>query len=250
MLRADGVTSRFFKKDGKYIINTQGDDGRNHDYEVKFTFGYYPLQQYLVEFPGGRMQVPRTSFDVVKKKWYHQYAGQKIHPHDWLHWTKQSQNWNSMCASCHSTNLQRNYDEATDTYHTTWSNLTVSCESCHGMGKNHVDYVHTNAYLEGKKVKGSYLALYPGQNNSEQLDACVQCHSRRMEITATAGSGSGGLDPCQRRQRFILPTGSSAKRHTSTDRLRKARCSTAAWPVRTATTRILEIYLPKATPSA
>ncbi len=49
---ADGVTSRFFKKDGKFFINTQGDDGSNHDYEVKYTFGFTPLQQYLVEFPG------------------------------------------------------------------------------------------------------------------------------------------------------------------------------------------------------
>ena len=54
------------------------------------------------------MQVPRQSYDVVKKKWFHQYSGQKIDHHDWLHWTKQAQNWNSMCASCHSTNLQRN----------------------------------------------------------------------------------------------------------------------------------------------
>ena len=193
-LRADGITSRFFKRDGKFFINTEGDDGNYHDYEVKYTFGYYPLQQYLVEFPGGRMQVPRQSYDVIKKQWYHQYNGQKIHPHDWLHWTKQSQNWNSMCAACHSTNLQRNYDEATDSYHTTWSHLNVSCESCHGMGKNHVDYIGTTAYREGTKVKGSYLALYKGQKNTEQLSACVQCHSRRMEVSAVPFASTEALD--------------------------------------------------------
>ncbi len=51
---ADGVTSHFFKKDDKYFINTQGADGNNHDYEIKYTFGYTPLQQYLIAFPGGR----------------------------------------------------------------------------------------------------------------------------------------------------------------------------------------------------
>ena len=71
----NGVTSKFFKKDGKFFINTQGEDGANHDYEVKYIFGFTPLQQYLVEFPGGRMQVPRVSWDVKNKKWYHQYAG-------------------------------------------------------------------------------------------------------------------------------------------------------------------------------
>src|SRR5688500_1585590 len=55
---ADGVTSIFFKKDGKYFINTQGEDGNNRDYEVKYIFGFTLIQQYLVEFPGGCMPVP------------------------------------------------------------------------------------------------------------------------------------------------------------------------------------------------
>src|SRR3970282_209556 len=50
---ADGVTSRFFKKGAKFFINTEGDDGKNHDFEVKYIFGFTPLQQYLIEFPGG-----------------------------------------------------------------------------------------------------------------------------------------------------------------------------------------------------
>jgi len=192
---ADGVTSKFFKQDNKFIINTEGEDGKNHDYEVKYTFGYYPLQQYLVAFPGGKMQVPRVSYDVVKKKWFHQYSGQKIFHSDWLHWTHQAQNWNSMCASCHSTNLQRNYDENTDSYKTTYSHINVSCESCHGMGKNHIDYIATDNYKKGAKVKGSYLLLFKGQKNSEQLGAaCVQCHARRMEISSSANHSTEVLE--------------------------------------------------------
>jgi len=81
---ADGVTNTFFKKDGKYFINTQGDDGQQHDYEVLYTFGHFPLQQYLIAFPGGRMQSTRVSWDSRDKKWFHQYAGQKFHYDDWL----------------------------------------------------------------------------------------------------------------------------------------------------------------------
>src|SRR5574339_689944 len=136
---ADGVTSRFFRKDGRFFINTQGDDGHYHDYEVKFTFGFTPLQQYLIEFPGGRMQVPRVSWDTKQKKWFHQYPGQNIPPNDWLHWTGNSQNWNTMCASCHSTNLQKNYDMEADRYNTNYSVMNVSCESCHGPGKLDID---------------------------------------------------------------------------------------------------------------
>ncbi len=193
-LKADGIQSRFFKQEGKFFINTEGDDGKNHDYEVKYTFGFYPLQQYLVEFPGGRMQVPRQSYNVVKKKWFHQYIGQNIDHRDWLHWTKQSQNWNSMCASCHSTGLKRNFDEATNSYHTTYSHLTVSCESCHGKGQNHINYVNTDDYKKGNKTKGSYLLLSKGQKSEEQLSGCVQCHARRMEISSRPIASTEVLD--------------------------------------------------------
>jgi hypothetical protein len=132
-LVADGVSSRFYKKDGKYYINTQGVDGKNQDFEVKYTFGYFPLQQYLVEFSGGRLQATRASWDVKNKKWFHQYPGQHIPPHDWLHWTGNAQNWNTMCARCHSTNLQKNYNADADSYHTEFSVINVSCETCHGL---------------------------------------------------------------------------------------------------------------------
>jgi hypothetical protein len=132
---------------------------------VKYTFGFTPLQQYLVEFPGGRMQVPRISWDTKNKKWYHQYAGQKIPGHDWLHWTGNSQNWNTMCASCHSTNLQKNYNIDADTYNTTYSVINVSCESCHGAGKLHIDFVNSNDYKKGEKIPGSYLQLIKAHHN-------------------------------------------------------------------------------------
>ncbi len=181
----DGVTSNFFKKDGKFIINTQGDDGKNHDYEVKFIFGFTPLQQYLVEFPGGKMQVPRVSWDVIQKKWFHQYPGQKIPAHDWLHWTGNAQNWNTMCASCHSTNLQKNYDIESDTYKTTYNVINVSCESCHGAGKLHIDYVNGKDYKTAEKIPGSLLKLGRNTSQTEQLNACAPCHARKADISAT-----------------------------------------------------------------
>lgn len=181
---ADGVTSRFFKKGEKFIINTEGDDGKNHDFEVKYIFGYKPLQQYLVQFSGGRLQVPRLSWDVNKKKWFNQYAGQKIESHDWLHWTGNAQNWNTMCASCHSTNLHKNYDTKTDTYKTSYSIINVSCESCHGGGLQHVDYINKDDNLSRSKVVGSYLKLGKKSGQLEQINTCAPCHARTSEISA------------------------------------------------------------------
>ena len=181
---ADGVTSRFFKKGNKFFINTEGDDGKNHDFEVKYIFGYKPLQQYLVHFPGGRMQVPRLSWDVNQKKWFNQYAGQNIPSHDWLHWTGNAQNWNTMCASCHSTNLHKNYDSKTDTYKTSYNIINVSCESCHGAGMNHSEYINSDEYKSGNKILGSYLKIHKKSGQLNQINNCAPCHARITELSA------------------------------------------------------------------
>lgn len=182
---ADGVTSRFFRKDGKFIIQTQGDDGKTHDYEVKYTFGYFPLQQYLVEFSGGRLQPARVSWDSRNKKWFHQYAGQRIPPHDWLHWTGNGQNWNTMCATCHSTNLQKNYDFSSDSYHTTWTDINVGCESCHGAGSRHINFVQSAAYKDGERIPNSGLMYSRDTMPRQQLNTCAPCHARKADISAS-----------------------------------------------------------------
>jgi predicted CXXCH cytochrome family protein len=193
-LTADGMSSRFFKKNGKFYINTEGENGSNQDFEIKYTFGYYPLQQYLVEFPGGRMQATRASWDIRNKKWFYQYAGQKIPAHNWLHWTGNAANWNSMCASCHSTNLQKNYNSDSDSYHSTWSSINVSCETCHGAGRWHVDYINGSDYKEGKKLKGSLLLLPKKGEQIAEINACAVCHARKSDIGPNPTPGAPLLD--------------------------------------------------------
>lgn len=178
---ADGITSRFFKRDGKFFINTQNEKGDYQDYEVLYTFGYYPLQQYITDFPNGKKQVFRQSWDSRKKQWFHQYAGEVIPPDDYLHWTQAGQNWNLMCASCHSTNLQKNLDPYSDSYHTTYSELTVGCESCHGAAGAHV------------QSKGK-APLVPMQQQGQELTACMPCHTRRGEVSQHHGFSAEVMD--------------------------------------------------------
>lgn len=182
VFKGDGVTSTFFRKDGKFIIQTEGPDGRSHDYEVLYTFGYYPLQQYLIAFPGGRMQATRVSWDSRDHKWFNQYAGQQIDHRDWLHWTGNSQNWNTMCASCHSTDLQKNYDEQTDTYQTTWKEINVTCESCHGPGSNHIAFVNSTQYKKGARIENAGLSYGRDTVAQKQLNTCAACHARKSDV--------------------------------------------------------------------
>ena len=193
-LTADGVTTRFFRKDGKYMIHTEDDKGTYRDMEVKYIFGFTPLQQYLVAFPGGRMQATRMSWDTKAKKWFHQYAGDKIPAGDWLHWTGNGQNWNTMCASCHSTHVKKGYDVNSDTYTTTYNDINVSCESCHGPGKNHIDYINSGNYKKGKKIEGSLLQMYKQADRHTQINQCGYCHARRSDITENPLPGHEVLD--------------------------------------------------------
>ena len=130
VFKSHGITSRFYQKDGKFFVHSQGPNGKMDDFEVTHTFGWYPLQQYLVPFPGGRLQCLPLAWDVREKKWYHLYPNDPFDPKDWLYWTNAGQNWNGMCAECHSTDLKKNYDLKSDVYQTTWSDIDVGCEAC------------------------------------------------------------------------------------------------------------------------
>ena len=137
-----GVRSRFFRKDGRFFVETDGPDGKLALFEVKYTFGVDPLQQYLVEFPDGRIQALSIAWDSRPQdkggqRWYHLYPSEEIRHDDVLHWTKLNQNWNFMCAECHSTGLRKNYDAKTDRFATTWAEISVGCETCHGQGSAH-----------------------------------------------------------------------------------------------------------------
>ena len=127
------------------MVNTDGADGKLHDFEITHTFGVYPLQQYMVTFPNGALQVLDIAWDSRSKKeggqrWYHLHPHESITSDDVLHWSGPNLNWNFMCADCHSTNLKKNYDAKTRSYHTTWSSINVSCEACHGGGSEHINW--------------------------------------------------------------------------------------------------------------
>jgi len=94
----EGMNARFFRRDGRFFVNTQGPDGAATDFEVTHVFGVEPLQQYLIPFPEGRLQALSVAWDVDRRRWFHLYPGQNIAPDDWLHWTRAGQNWNGMCA--------------------------------------------------------------------------------------------------------------------------------------------------------
>jgi tetratricopeptide (TPR) repeat protein len=177
-----GVVSRFYRRDGGYFVFTEGTGGEMMEFEVTHTFGWEPLQQYLIPFPGGRMQALSIAWDTEREEWFYLYPGLDIPPDDWLHWTRNAQNWNGMCAECHSTNLIKGYDAETQTNTTTWSEIDVSCEACHGPGSKHVAWAEMPEMARPPVENYDLPIRSSGISNQEYVDVCAPCHSRRAEV--------------------------------------------------------------------
>ena len=175
-----GITSSFSESGSQsgsgYVVRTDGADGELADFSVQYTFGVVPLQQYLLKSPGGRLQALGISWDSRPAdqggaRWFHLRQDEAVDHTDVLHWTQPSANWNFMCADCHSTALQKNYDPASKSYDTKFAEVSVGCEACHGQGARHV--------ASGGKDEPEILTLASQQ---AQLNACAPCHSRRSQL--------------------------------------------------------------------
>jgi predicted CXXCH cytochrome family protein len=186
----DGVTTRFFRRDGGFWVNTAGADGIYQDFKIDYVFGVRPLQQYLVALPGGRLQCLVATWDDVGKRWYDLYPDETIKPGDPYHWTGNYQNWNLMCAECHSTDLRENFDSGTDSYDTTWAEINVSCQACHGPGNDHVQWAGSDlpADIEPGGKRG-LLVDYATGDSVHEVETCAPCHARRHRVSGEDAHG-------------------------------------------------------------
>jgi Flp pilus assembly protein TadD len=197
-----GVTTTFTRRDDKWVVRTDGPDGQLADFEVKYTFGVAPLQQYLLELPGGRLQALSVTWDARPReqggqRWFRQYPEEDIDHADELHWTRRAQNWNFMCADCHSSQVRKGYDAGNDTFATTFTEIAVGCEACHGPGGAHVRWAEhkdragddglTVRFDERKGVTwnrdaaGKPVRSAP-RTTEREIEVCAQCHARRAQI--------------------------------------------------------------------
>jgi len=205
-----GVRSTFFRRDGRFCVRTDGADGALADFEIAYVFGVYPLQQYLIGLPGGRYQALSIAWDSRAKeqggqRWFHLYPNEAIPAGDILHWTGPAQNWNFMCAECHSTNLRKNWLVDEQRYATTWSEIDVSCEACHGPGGRHVAWARSAAAATDDeeldaRARGLSIQLRhepiewkidPATGIAKpqrppaaaaEIETCARCHARRSQL--------------------------------------------------------------------
>lgn len=183
--------SHFYKKDDEFWVITE-----DKDYKIDYTFGFEPLQQYLVRMDDGKYQVLPLSWDSRPaerggQRWFSIYGEDHIPANDRLHWQQPLQNWNGMCADCHSTDLKRNYNPQADSFDTTWDEINVSCASCHSgeISKSTTDDL--GWILEA----GQNTMQWSGEpRDQSEIEVCAACHSRRTPLTDGFNANDKFLD--------------------------------------------------------
>ncbi|WP_448551109.1 multiheme c-type cytochrome [Thalassotalea montiporae] len=214
------LSARFYQKGGEYWAElTKQEQAEEHSqinqaeqaqhYQFAYTFGHYPLQQYLVKTANGKMQVFPFAWDSRAaeqggQRWFHIYqeanteqSAEQITEHDRLHWLQPLQNWNGMCADCHSDGFQRNYNAQKDSFDSKWQADNVGCQSCHaGYQQAHPKVnpqvqakVQSNDSINSKDV-GSWqrnqlpTAHWQGTaREASDMWNCFACHSLRTPLT-------------------------------------------------------------------
>jgi len=181
-----GKTHKFYKRDGKFFVYTEGIGGVMKEFQITHTFGIRPLQQYLVPFENGKYQCLPIAWDTEKQRWFDMagmvYKPEELKPGNWLYWTNQSQNWNGMCAECHSTNLNKNYNLENDSFNTTWSDIDVNCEACHGPGSEHLEWAKLPEAVRLSDIDMGLVIRTSGISSKQFVESCAPCHSRRTSL--------------------------------------------------------------------
>lgn len=214
-----GLASTFFRRDGRYFVNTEGPDGKPRDYRIEYTFGVSPLQQYLVQLGDGRLQVLATAWDTRPpeqggQRWFALDPDHRPAPGDDDHWSGRDYNWNFRCADCHSTAVRKNYDADSNRFRTQWKEISVGCESCHGPAREHLSWGRRSAIVryiwrrnglpnrldERRGVSwvrndSAPIARRSAPRRTErEIETCAQCHARRIHIADGYTAGQPLLD--------------------------------------------------------
>jgi len=201
----------FTRRGDAFVVRTDGPESALEDYPIAYVVGVRPLQQYVVTMERGHLQSLPWLWDARPsseggERWYHLYGDDVADARDPLHWTRPAQNYNYVCAECHSTALDRGYDAASDTFETRWAEIDVACEACHGPGEAHVAWATDGVPYAGHGLRVALAASTPWEmdpstgsarphpRDDRQIEACAPCHSRRTPLANGPRAGDAFLD--------------------------------------------------------
>jgi len=170
--------------------------GGERRYPIAHVLGGKNVRYFLTPMARGRLQVLPLAYDVHKKSWYDVAASGVRHFPDRqdeaLDWTDRMFAFNTTCFNSHVTELATNYDLATDTYHTTWTEPGITCESCHGPAKEHVRVME--ACAEGRVPEDIKIIRTKDFSHEQMNDMCATCHAKMIPLSLAFKPGEKFFD--------------------------------------------------------
>lgn len=188
-LHSDKEITEFFRKGEDFWVRTPGADGEVLEFAVAYTFGWEPLQQYLIALEDGRLQALGAAWDTEREQWFHLYDGQGVDANHPLHWSRPAHNANTQCVECHTTGFETGYDAVSNQFNSSWQSLGVGCQACHGPAGGHLNWARSpdKSALTNDDLKGF---AQPLQRSLQQVETCGRCHSRRTPLGEPAQGGA------------------------------------------------------------
>jgi predicted CXXCH cytochrome family protein len=188
------------RRDGRYFVTVSKGRGPAEKFEVHYTLGARRFQGYLSKLADGRIYVLPVFWHNEAKRWVDWKEITPV-PDDPDHDLRQI--WNVTCVNCHATNLAKNFDPATKTYATTWTEMGIGCEACHGPGAAHVatisEWEQNPSARPADPTPADLQIFSPSRATPRQVfDTCGYCHGNKNNVFF-------GFKPGNRYEDYALP---------------------------------------------
>ncbi len=177
---------------GGYLLDRWKDGEQKHS--ILHVMGGKNVYFFLTQLERGRLQVLPLAYDVRDKQWYDTTRSMMRHllgPGEQpVHWTDSMLTFNTSCYSCHVSQLETNYDAASDSYHTVWGEPGINCETCHGPAGRHVQLFQGRKRVE----EGVGLISFHQLSKERVNEACSSCHAKASLLSGNFKTGDRFFD--------------------------------------------------------
>ncbi len=196
-IRIGASSFRAFIGEGEGYVRGIRPDGEDR-HPIAQVLGGKNVYYFLTPMERGRLQTLPLAYDVRNQQWFDTAASGIRHfpgteTDEAVHWTDPLYTFNTSCYSCHVSQLSRNYDLESDTYHTTWAEPGINCETCHGPSAEHAE-IYRRAERTGEEPNDLRL-ISTDTFSAEQMNAmCNACHAKMSPITASFTPGERFFD--------------------------------------------------------
>ncbi|MDH4248907.1 MAG: cytochrome c family protein, partial [Deltaproteobacteria bacterium] len=121
----------------RFFVTVNDAAGKKKRHPVDYVLGSVWKQRYVTRGEGGGLYVLPVQWNVLNRSWvgYHDLEQENAQSGPW---DAPANAFQFRCMGCHTTNASVTGGVNGQPFETTWSDLGVACEACHGPGAAHV----------------------------------------------------------------------------------------------------------------